>query len=228
MRRRPVERSRYRHGRSSVWWVQRAALTVVVVVAAFSGLSPADAGRNPQVAGSGTFITDVVPASTPNATGIHDIEAGERMLVRGTTNLRPDRNVITVQVISGPSASEFGYVDVRRWGADGVWTGVLDVPTTVEPGTYVVRADDGFRGDRRTIRIVAPREEPTTTRVTATAVTTATGTATTAATATTPTGPTGTTTGRQSETEVVLDPLVVVFVGFVLGMAAVFVLSRMF
>lgn len=141
----------------------RITFVVFVLIATLSVPTGPNSAARPQVSGSGTIITDIVPASTPNATGIHPIEPGSEMLVRGLTNRRPDQSVITVAVISGPSASAFEFVDVRRWGEDGVWTAVLSVPVDARPGSYVVRADDGSRGDRRTIEIVDRRVDPTVT-----------------------------------------------------------------
>ena len=147
-----------------------------------------------RLAGPRTTVTDVVPASTPDATGVQAVPPGETMLVRGTTNRNPDDATVVVEVTEGPSAASFPMATVPSWSTDGVWTARLAVPSGATPGTYTFEVDDGENTltrsvvvDRtRTATPTTPTERPTAT-ATATATPTerpATSTATTTATAT--------------------------------------------
>ncbi|XGI82703.1 HVO_2072 family ArtA-dependent S-layer glycoprotein [Halorutilales archaeon Cl-col2-1] len=107
---------------------------------------------------SSTSINDVVPSSHSNITGIVPIEAGETMMVRGTTNLRPDDNTISVESVSGPSMNEMPVQTTDEWSMEsGVWSVSVDT-TGLEPGTYEIEADDGDNTDVVTVEIVAEGE----------------------------------------------------------------------
>ena len=143
-----------------------------------------------RLAGPRTTVTDVVPASTPDATGVQAVPPGETMLVRGATNRNPDEATVAVEVTEGPSAASFPLVTAPSWSADGVWTARLAVPSDATPGTYTLEVDDGENTLTRSVVVgrtrtatptTAPTERPT---ATATATPTATPTERPTATAT--------------------------------------------
>jgi hypothetical protein len=107
------------------------------------------------VESSTTRITDVVPKQEADtASGIHDIEVGETMVVRGETNLDPSETAIAVEVAQVPSTAEF-FTDVANdWGSDGIWTAELEVPEDFALGQYTILADDGERTDSVDVNIV--------------------------------------------------------------------------
>lgn len=83
-------------------------------------------------------VADVVSVNRSNRSGVHPVEPGSTLLVRGTTNRRPDDNAIDLSVTAGPDADRFGFVVVESWGDDGRWTARLTVPTDITPGTYTL------------------------------------------------------------------------------------------
>ncbi|WP_276260162.1 HVO_2072 family ArtA-dependent S-layer glycoprotein [Haloglomus litoreum] len=107
-----------------------------------------------------TSIETVAPADGNVSQGqIQTIEVGETMLVQGLTNRKPDDNTISVEVIDGPSADQFDINSTDEWGLDGVWSVTLGTDG-VEPGTYVLEADDGDNTDTVQVRIVEAQAEP--------------------------------------------------------------------
>ncbi|QGX95260.1 major cell surface glycoprotein [Haloplanus rallus] len=147
-----------------------------------------------RLAGPRTTVTDVVPASTPDATGVLAVPPGETMLVRGATNRNPDDATVVVEVTEGPSAASFPLVTAPSWSADGVWTARLAVPSDATPGTYTLEVDDGENTFTRSVVVGRTRTAtPTTTpteRPTATATATPTATPTERPTATATATPT--------------------------------------
>jgi hypothetical protein len=99
-------------------------------------------------------IDDVVAANRSNRSGVH---AGDTLLVRGTTNRRPEDNAIDVSVVDGPDADRFGFAVVRSWGTDGVWSARLDVPENVIPGAYTLEVRIGGETDVETFEVVERR-----------------------------------------------------------------------
>ena len=132
------------------------ALMIGVLVANLSAGS-AVAVVSPVVHGGDTAdvsVVDVVPANRSNLSGVHTVEAGSAVHLRGTTNRRPDDNAIDVSVVDGPDADRFGFAIVRSWGTDGVWTARLDVPATVTPGTYTLAVRVGEERDVQKFEVV--------------------------------------------------------------------------
>lgn len=103
-----------------------------------------------------TSIETVVPAPQVDQTGVHPVRLGETMVVRGLTNRKSDDDTITVEAVDGPTPEAFDFAATDRWETDGVWMVELDTDG-VEPGTYVIEADDGDDSDRVEVRIL-PRE----------------------------------------------------------------------
>jgi hypothetical protein len=121
----------------------------VVVVTSAVGAGVGAAGTSVSAVDAGVdsprsvAIVDVGPATEPNRSGVHPVEVGSTLLIRGTTNRRPEDNAIDVSVIDGPDVDRFGFVVVESWGYDGVWTARLPIPADATPGTYLleVRVD---------------------------------------------------------------------------------------
>ena len=105
-------------------------------------------------------IVDVVSDNRSNRSGVHPVDPGSTLLVRGTTNRRPDDNAIDLSVTAGPDADRFGFVVVESWGYDGRWTARLAVPAAVTPGTYTLEAQIG--GDADVQRFEVAKRRPAT------------------------------------------------------------------
>lgn len=113
---------------------------------------------------SRTRIEDIVPDQhRDQLTGVHPIEVGETMVVRGLTNRNPEDSTIVVEAEEGPSIAELGTDITDEWPADdqedgtpgGQWAVELEVSEEVEPGNYTIRSDDGERIDEQTVEILA-------------------------------------------------------------------------
>jgi hypothetical protein len=146
------------------------------------------------VAASGTAIRQVQAA---NGTDTDRIAVGETMVVRGTTNLRPDDNAIVVD-LEDENGAVVAVASTDRWGWNGSWSVTIDT-TGLAPGEYTLVADDGDETSLETVRLVRATATPT---VTATATPTESPTATPTATVTpTPTPTAVPTTPRSTPTE---------------------------
>jgi len=109
-------------------------------------------------------IVDVVPDNRSALVGVHTVEAGSTLLVRGATNRRPDRSAIDVSVIEGPDADRFDFAVVESWEYDGVWTARLSVPADATPGTYTLQARVGGDTDYQDFEVVAEKRATLTVR----------------------------------------------------------------
>ena len=146
-----------------------AALATLTVLATLTtGVAGAAADPAPTAVGADAprdiETVDVVPANRSELTGVLTIEVGTRMLVRGTTNRRPDRSAIDVAVVDGPDADRIGFVVVEEWGTDGVWTAELTVPADATPGTYTLRVAVGDEADYQDFEVVAEKRATLTVR----------------------------------------------------------------
>jgi PGF-CTERM protein len=97
----------------------------------------------------------------PDGQNVSTFQPGETMVVRGTTNRRPDQNSLNVEVGSGPSAGAFAGDIVDRWGSNGTWTARIDVPEDAATGTYTLRAADGDSTDTTTFAVASERQNVT-------------------------------------------------------------------
>lgn len=122
--------------------------------------------------------------------------AGTTVTINGVTNLRPDRNAITVD-LEDSEGDIVASTGTDRWGQDGVWSVTIDT-SGLEPGEYTVVADDGYDSDIETIRLVSTTPTPS---ETPTPEPTPTETATPDPTATVSPRPTGTPTGTATSTD---------------------------
>jgi len=143
-----------------------------------------------------TTIETVAPVGDVTRGTVQQIEVGEPMFVAGLTNRKPDDNTISVEVIDGPSADQFDANSTDDWDLDGRWAVTLSTDG-VEPGTYVVEADDGDNTDTVQIQVV---EAGTGGNATATPTPAPNGTATPEATPTATPEPTPTETPEATPT----------------------------
>jgi len=143
-----------------------AALTVLAALTTGAAGTAGDDAHAAVDAGATRDVetVDIVPANRSELSGILTIEVGTTMLVRGTTNRRPDRSAIDVEVSGGPDADRIGFVVVEDWGTDGVWTAELAVPADVTPGTYTLRVTVGDETDYQDFAVVAAKRATLTVR----------------------------------------------------------------
>jgi len=123
--------------------------------------------QNFRFADASTSVTSIRPQEAddqPTApafrTQVSPVEVGETMTVSGVTNRRPDDNTITVEVISGPSATDFDSAATDEWGRTGRWSVNLSAEG-VQPGTYTLEVDDGDNTDIVQFEVVEPGAEET-------------------------------------------------------------------
>ncbi|WP_321169074.1 HVO_2072 family ArtA-dependent S-layer glycoprotein, partial [Halorubrum sp. CBA1125] len=106
---------------------------------------------------SQTVIDSVYP-EVAQAEGVNPVATGETMVVEGTTNLRPDDNSITLELLNEDGES-MQISSTDQWDTDGQWSATIDT-SDLETGSYVVESDDGTNTDRAEVEIVEEREEP--------------------------------------------------------------------
>ncbi|OYR81487.1 major cell surface glycoprotein, partial [Halorubrum sp. E3] len=104
---------------------------------------------------SQTTIQSVYPEEA-QAEGVNPVATGETMVVEGSTNLRPDSNSITVEVLN-ENGDSLVISSTDEWADSGQWNTTVDT-SDLEPGTYTVESDDGDNTDRAEIEIVEERQ----------------------------------------------------------------------
>ncbi|OYR53992.1 HVO_2072 family ArtA-dependent S-layer glycoprotein [Halorubrum halodurans] len=104
---------------------------------------------------SQTTLQSIYP-DVAQADGINPVATGETMVVEGMTNLRPDDNSITVEVLNQDGDS-LVISSTDEWATSGQWNTSVDT-SDLEPGTYVVETDDGENTDRAEVEIVEERD----------------------------------------------------------------------
>ncbi|WEL26780.1 HVO_2072 family ArtA-dependent S-layer glycoprotein [Haloferax volcanii] len=108
---------------------------------------------------SSTSIDSIYPDAA-EAAGINPVATGETMVIAGSTNLKPDDNTISIEVMSEDGTS-VALEDTDEWNNDGQW--MVEVDTTdFETGTFTVEADDGDNTDTVNVEVVSEREDTTT------------------------------------------------------------------
>jgi major cell surface glycoprotein (TIGR04216 family) len=110
-----------------------------------------------RLADGSTSIETVGSTDTLRQGEIREVSTDSTMVVQGLTNRKPDDNTISVEVIDGPSVDVFDVSSTDDWGLDGVWSVNLSTED-IEPGTYVIEADDGDNTDTAQVEIVAANE----------------------------------------------------------------------
>jgi len=106
---------------------------------------------------SQTTIDSVYPEEA-QADGVNPVATGETMVVAGSTNLRPDDNSVTVEVLNEDGES-LQISSTDQWENNGQWSATVDT-SDLEPGTYTVESDDSTNTDRAEIEIVEERQQP--------------------------------------------------------------------
>lgn len=99
-----------------------------------------------------TTIEAAGPADENVTDGVRPVAAGEPLVVRGTTNRRPESAAVGVTLRDEAGAVRAGPVVVEGWDLDGEWSAELST-AGLAPGTYVVVADDGESTDRVTVAV---------------------------------------------------------------------------
>lgn len=107
-----------------------------------------------------TEINAVVPTQLSNLSGVHPIEHGETMVIRGTTNRNPDQTLMVVEATEGPDEglAAFPSATTEEWGFDGVWSVEIPITEEVVADTYTVEVEDGVSTDQVTVEIVGEGE----------------------------------------------------------------------
>jgi len=106
-------------------------------------------------------IRRIGPEAT-GAGGASPVGPGRTVVVAGVTNLRPDGNSVSVEVVRGPEATRLPVRTDRDWGSDGVWRVGLRLPESLATGVYELRAEGGKTATTREFRVVEPRTDPPT------------------------------------------------------------------
>ena len=104
---------------------------------------------------SQTTVDSVYPEEA-QADDVNPVATGKTMVVTGSTNLRPDDNSITVEVLNADGNSlEISSTD--DWATTGEWNTTSDT-SNLEPSIYTVESDDGDNTDRAEVKIVEERQ----------------------------------------------------------------------
>jgi MYXO-CTERM domain-containing protein len=149
--------------------VPRPVIALLVAVVTLLGTAApvaaaVDAGGEGDEVPGEVGVVDVVPANRSALDGVHAIEAGTTLVIRGTTNRWPDENAIDVAVTEGPDADRIGFTVVETWGYDGRWSARLPVPDDVRPGVYTLRIRVGDETDYQRFEVVAEKRASVTVR----------------------------------------------------------------
>jgi major cell surface glycoprotein (TIGR04216 family) len=131
------------------------------------------------------------------ASGVNPVGVDDTMVVEGSTNLRPDDNAITVELMT-TDGSSVALSTTDEWSYDGTWMVSLELDD-VQTGTYDLEADDSYNTDVVEVEIVQ-NVQTATPEPTETPEPTPTETATPEPTATATPEPTATSTPEPTDT----------------------------
>ncbi|WP_256407137.1 HVO_2072 family ArtA-dependent S-layer glycoprotein, partial [Haloplanus ruber] len=131
------------------------------------------------------------------ASGVNPVGVDDTMVVEGSTNLRPDDNSITTELLTTEGDS-VALSTTDEWSYDGTWSTEIELED-VQTGTYDLEADDGENTDIVEVEIVQ-NVQTATPEPTETAEPTPTETATPEPTATATPEPTPTETMEPTDT----------------------------
>jgi len=142
-------------------------LTQQQAIERIAGVTTEDTGSDDKTTSFQFRFTDGrvnVDTATGEAGVNGQVAIGDEMTVAGTTNWQPEDNVVTVEVIDGPSAAEFPVETTDSWGTDGQWNVSINT-TDLEPGNYTVEATSGAASDVMSFslaeEVTTPTEETT-------------------------------------------------------------------
>jgi major cell surface glycoprotein (TIGR04216 family) len=143
-----------------------------------------------------TSIQTVYPEGM-EASGVNPVGVDDTMVVEGNTNLRPDDNSITTELMTEEGDS-VALATTDEWSYDGTWSTTVELED-VQTGTYDLEADDGENTDLVQVEIVQ-NVQTATPEPTETPEPTPTETATPEPTATATPEPTDTATAEPTDT----------------------------
>ncbi|WP_425601752.1 HVO_2072 family ArtA-dependent S-layer glycoprotein [Haloplanus pelagicus] len=149
-----------------------------------------------RLADSQSTIGSVYPEGM-EASGVNPVGVDDTMVVEGSTNLRPDDNAITVELMT-TDGSSVALSTTDEWSYDGTWMVSLELDD-VQTGTYDLEADDSYNTDVVEVEIVQ-NVQTATPEPTETPEPTPTETATPEPTATATPEPTATSTPEPTDT----------------------------
>nr|WP_233255347.1 HVO_2072 family ArtA-dependent S-layer glycoprotein [Haloplanus rallus] len=141
-------------------------------------------------------IQNVYPEGM-EASGVNPVGVDDTMVVEGNTNLRPDDNSITTELMTEEGDS-VALSTTDEWSYDGTWSTTVELED-VQTGTYDLEADDGENTDLVQVEIVQ-NVQTATPEPTETPEPTPTETATPEPTATATPEPTPTETAEPTDT----------------------------
>ncbi|WP_338739945.1 HVO_2072 family ArtA-dependent S-layer glycoprotein [Haloplanus salilacus] len=111
-----------------------------------------------RLADSQSTIQSVYPEGM-EASGVNPVGVDDTMVVEGATNLRPDDNSITVELMTQEGDS-VALTTTDEWSYDGQWMVSLELED-VQTGTYDIEADDSYNTDVTEVEIVQNRQTAT-------------------------------------------------------------------
>ncbi|WP_251327931.1 HVO_2072 family ArtA-dependent S-layer glycoprotein [Haloplanus pelagicus] len=149
-----------------------------------------------RLADSQSTIGSVYPEGM-EASGVNPVGVDDTVVVEGSTNLRPDDNAITVELMT-TDGSSVALSTTDEWSYDGTWMVSLELDD-VQTGTYDLEADDSYNTDVVEVEIVQ-NVQTATPEPTETPEPTPTETATPEPTATATPEPTATSTPEPTDT----------------------------
>ncbi|WP_343749330.1 PGF-CTERM sorting domain-containing protein, partial [Halarchaeum salinum] len=109
------------------------------------------------------------------ASGLNPIAVGETAMVSGQTNLQPEDNTITLELLS-QDGDTVALTSTEDWSWDGSWSMEMPVGDDVATGNYTLEVDDGENTDTVDVQVVnaSALENETTTPTTSTTTPTST------------------------------------------------------
>ncbi|WP_251344417.1 HVO_2072 family ArtA-dependent S-layer glycoprotein [Haloplanus halophilus] len=143
-----------------------------------------------------TTINTVYPEGM-EASGVNPVGVDDTLVAEGGTNLRPDDNSITVELLTQDGDS-VALTTTEEWSFDGTWMVSMELED-VQTGSYILEADDSYNTDIVDVEIVQ-NVQTATPEPTETPEPTPTETATPEPTATATPEPTATATAEPTDT----------------------------
>jgi PGF-pre-PGF domain-containing protein len=104
-----------------------------------------------------TGVKRVAPEDA-NRTGITPVPNGSAMIVRGTTNLDPDDNTLTVELRASPN-NTVRSIQLNRWSSNGTFSAEVDT-TGLPAGSYMLFVDDRYESTTVPVTITDEAQSP--------------------------------------------------------------------
>jgi major cell surface glycoprotein (TIGR04216 family) len=93
------------------------------------------------------------------ASGINPVGVDDTLIAEGGTNLRPDDNSITLELLTQEGDS-VALTTTEEWTFDGTYSVALELQD-VQTGTYTLESDDSYNTDTVEVEIVQSVETAT-------------------------------------------------------------------